>query len=138
MRIPKINSINYGGPWIAASLIVGAVIPLILWRFSKGISIVFMCVGGIALLAFFVLLAIESHQDNSKIPYCEKSLKDEIKYDPETTYPVIRASICTGEKVAGFKNKKDGHFTEVMYIRFPDDEKRFKEMYGLDHVKVEY
>ncbi len=71
MRIPKINSINYGGPWIAASLIVGAAIPLILWRFSKGISIVFMCVGGIALLAFFVLLAIERHQDNSKIPYYE-------------------------------------------------------------------
>lgn len=73
-----------------------------------------------------------------KIPFFKKDPEAKIKYDPETTYPVIRASICTGEKVAGFKNKKDGHFTEVMYIRYPDDEKRFKEMYGLDTVKVEY
>ena len=33
-----------------------------------------------------------------------------ISFDPETQYAVIRSSICTGEKVAGFKNKKDGHF----------------------------
>ncbi|MCR5674411.1 MAG: aspartate dehydrogenase [Lachnospiraceae bacterium] len=51
---------------------------------------------------------------------------------------IIRSSICTGEKVAGFKNKTDGRFTEVMLIRDPDDEKRFREQYGLDTVKVEY
>lgn len=68
----------------------------------------------------------------------EKSLKDEIRFDPETQYAVIRSSICTGEKVAGFKNKKDGHFTEVMVIRSSADEKNFKEIYGLDSVRVEY
>ena len=68
----------------------------------------------------------------------EKPLKDEIKFDPDTQYAVIRSSICTGEKVAGFKNKKDGHFTEVMVIRSSADEKRFKEIYGLDSVRVEY
>ncbi|MCR4788667.1 MAG: aspartate dehydrogenase [Lachnospiraceae bacterium] len=61
-----------------------------------------------------------------------------IEYDPDTQYAVIRSSICTGEKVAGFKNKTDGHFTEVMLIRDAGDEKRFREMYGLESVKVEY
>lgn len=44
----------------------------------------------------------------------------------------------TGEKVAGFKNKTDGHFTEVMLIRSPADEKEFKETYGVEALKVEY
>ena len=61
-----------------------------------------------------------------------------IKFDPATQYAVIRSSICTGEKVAGFKDKKGGHFTEVMVIRSADDERRFKEIYGLDLVKTEY
>ena len=65
-------------------------------------------------------------------------LKDSIKYDPETMYAVIRSSICTGEKLAGFKNKKDGHFTEVMLITSPEDVERFKEIYELDSVRTEY
>ena len=68
----------------------------------------------------------------------KKEVKPEVEYDPDTMIPVIRSSICTGEKVAGFKNKKDGHFTEVMLIATPGDEKRFKDMYGLDAVKTEY
>lgn len=67
-----------------------------------------------------------------------KKQKPDIKFDPETQYAVIRSSICTGEKVAGFKNKKDGHFTEVMVIRSSADEKIFKEMYGIESVKTEY
>ena len=65
-------------------------------------------------------------------------LKDSIKYDPETMYAVIRSSICTGEKLAGFKNKKDGHFTEVMLITSPEDVERFKEIYELESVRTEY
>ena len=61
-----------------------------------------------------------------------------VHFDPETQYAVIRSSICTGEKVAGFKNKSDGHFTEVMLIRTAADEKEFKETYGVESVKVEY
>ena len=60
------------------------------------------------------------------------------QFDPETQYAVIRSSICTGEKVAGFKNKTDGHFTEVMLIRSPADEKEFKETHGVESIKVEY
>ncbi len=65
-------------------------------------------------------------------------MQEEFSFDPDTQYAVIRSSICTGEKVAGFKNKSDGHFTEVMLIRNPEDEKRFKKMYDLDTVRVEY
>ena len=64
--------------------------------------------------------------------------KADLQCDPETQYAVIRSSICTGEKVAGFKNKSDGHFTEVMLIRSSADEKEFKETYGVESLKVEY
>ena len=61
-----------------------------------------------------------------------------VPYDPQTQIAVIRSSICTGEKVAGFKNKKDGHFTEVMLIRSREDEQRFKEQYHIDSLQTEY
>ena len=47
----------------------------------------------------------------------KKAAKPEYPYDPETERPVIRASICTGEQVAGFKNKTTGAFREIMLIR---------------------
>jgi hypothetical protein len=72
-----------------------------------------------------------------KNPFLKKSHREKIEYDPRSQYAVIRSSICTGEKVAGFKDKTNGHFTEVMLSRDPEDEKRFREMYGLDTVKVE-
>jgi len=68
----------------------------------------------------------------------KKARETAVHFDPETQYAVIRSSICTGEKIAGFKNKTDGHFTEVMLIRSPADEKEFKETYGVDSLKVEY
>ena len=68
----------------------------------------------------------------------KKSRETAVQFNPETQYTVIRSSICTGEKVAGFKNKTNGHFTEVMLIRSPADEKKIKETYGVDSFKVEY
>ena len=59
-------------------------------------------------------------------------------YNPEKQYAVVRASICTGEKVAGFRDKRDGHFTEVMLIRTPKDEQEFRERYNVDTLKTEY
>lgn len=59
-------------------------------------------------------------------------------FDPETQVAVIRSSICTGEKVAGFRDKKSGHFTEIMLIRSPKDEEEFKRTYGVDELKTEY
>ncbi len=73
-----------------------------------------------------------------KTLHSEKSMAESIQYDPETQYPVIRASICTGEKVAGFKDKNGSHFTEVTVIRTPEDLEKFKAAYNLDHIKTEY
>ena len=138
MRIPKINTVHYGWIWIASGLLVGAIVPYILWLIFHRLFIIPIIVGGVILLAFIIVFCIEMHQDNSKVPFYEKTLKDEIKYDPDTQYAVIKSSICTGEKVAGFKNKKDGHFVEVMVIRTSEDEKRFMAIYGLDEVRTEY
>ena len=68
----------------------------------------------------------------------ERDLKETIPFDPQKQYAVIRSSICTGEKVAGFKNIEDGHFTEVMLIRTEEEEERFKKIYNLENVKKEY
>ena len=68
----------------------------------------------------------------------DEKLRKLIDYDPETQYAVIRSSICTGEKVAGFKNRKDGHVVEVMLIRTSQDEERFKRVFDLNDIKVEY
>ena len=59
-------------------------------------------------------------------------------FNPETQYAVIRSSICTGEKVAGFKDKNSGNFTEVMLIRNKQDEQEFKERYGVETLRIEY
>lgn len=37
-------------------------------------------------------------------------------YDKDTQKPVIKASICNGEQVAGFKDLHTGKFEEVMLI----------------------
>ncbi len=68
----------------------------------------------------------------------KKAKQFTIPYDPEMQYPVIRASICNGEKVAGFKSKTDGHFTEVMLITSDIDLMVFKNAYGIDEIKTEY
>ena len=48
-------------------------------------------------------------------------------YDREHMKPVIRASICTGEEVAGFKDIRTGKIEEIMLIRSPEDLEKFKE-----------
>ena len=45
------------------------------------------------------------------IMFGKKKKNFSVKYDPDKEYPVIKASICNGERVAGFKSKEDGHFT---------------------------
>ena len=65
-------------------------------------------------------------------------LREEFPFDPEKQAAVIRSSICTGEKVAGFKDLEGGRFTEVMLIRSRQDEERFKEIFSLETVKTEY
>ena len=67
-----------------------------------------------------------------------KTVKPEYAYDPEKERPVIRASICSGEQVAGFRNKSTGAFHEVMLIRSEEDRAAFQRQYGLTRVDKEY
>ncbi len=68
-----------------------------------------------------------------------KKMKRET-YDKENERPVIRASICNGEQVAGFKNIHTGRFTEIMAIRNGRDMDEFLEKYdiALAEIKKEY
>lgn len=53
-------------------------------------------------------------------------------YDKEKTKPAIRCSICTGEQVAGFLNKRSGAFEEITLLRSPKDLENFKKTYGIE------
>ena len=53
-------------------------------------------------------------------------------YDKQNKKPVIKASICNGEQVAGFKDIHTGKIEEVMLIKSPTDLEHFKAMYGID------
>ena len=67
--------------------------------------------------------------------------KQEIhSYDKGGQQPGIRASICTGEKVAGFRDIRTGKITEVMLIRTSADLERFRQLYGIgeDEIRTEY
>ena len=60
-------------------------------------------------------------------------------YDKENKKPVIKASICNGEQVAGFKDIHTGKIEEVMLIRNQSDIDIFKRMYGIDEeIEKEY
>lgn len=52
-------------------------------------------------------------------------------YDKAAQKPVIRSSICTGEKVAGFQDLATGRFVDVMLIRSPEDLREFCRLYGV-------
>lgn len=53
-------------------------------------------------------------------------------YDKNNKKPVIKASICNGEQIAGFKDIHTGKIEEVMLIKSPADLDAFKKMYGID------
>ena len=59
-------------------------------------------------------------------------------YDRATKIPVIRASICTGEQVAGFKDRESGRFEELMLIRDDKDLARFLADYGFREDELKY
>ena len=60
-------------------------------------------------------------------------------YDRECMKPVIRASICTGEQVAGFKDMQTGKLEEIMLIKSPKDLDDFKNMFGItEEIEKEY
>ncbi|MBO4289071.1 MAG: aspartate dehydrogenase [Lachnospiraceae bacterium] len=62
----------------------------------------------------------------------KKNTEPQPAYDPEKLTPVIRASICTGEKTAGFRENETGRFREVMLIRNEADLREFREKFGIE------
>ena len=68
------------------------------------------------------------------------SHKNHIKlYDKENKKPVIKASICNGEQVVGFKDIHTGKIEEIMLIKNQADLDAFKKMYGIDdEIEKEY
>ena len=60
-------------------------------------------------------------------------------YDTENKKPVIKASICNGEQIAGFKDIHTGKIEEVMLIKNLADLEKFKTMYGInEEITKEY
>jgi len=137
-RIPKINTVFYAGKWIGLAVLTGVVLPGVIWLLSGRFFWPFCIIGGVLMLSFLIVFMIEMNQDFGAVPYYQKHLKEDIPFDRENQYAVIRSSICTGEKVAGFRDKRDGHFTEVMLISTKEDEIAFKNTYDLNDIKKEY
>ena len=128
----KNNSIHFGLPWIGISLLVGLVIPFMVRLFTGVFPWPLSVAGGAGLVSF--VFAIGMHRDNSG----KKNLSETVPYDPERQIPVLKCSICTGERIAGFKDTETGHITEVMVIRSDDDLRYFRKHYGIDTLKEEY
>lgn len=61
-------------------------------------------------------------------------------YDKENKIPILKCSICTNEKIAGFKDIHTNEFEEVMLISNKKDLDYFVKMYDLDssRIKREY
>ena len=134
----KINSIHCGLPCILISLLVGIVIPVII-RFITGIFMwTFTLVGGIGLILFAITFIKDKKKDNGNVTHFKNNFSINVPYDREKQIPVLKCSICTGERIAGFKDIETGHITEVLVIRSDEDLIKFKKHYGIDSLKDEY
>ena len=131
-RMPKINSIHFGAAWIAISLVIGLLLPGVIYIFSNVFYWGLSLIGGIVLLGFIIAFIIEMRQDSGKKPYYERYLSEDIPFDPEKQIAVIKSSICTGEQVAGFKDKRSGKFEEIALIKNAADLSAFKAQYGIE------
>ncbi len=60
----------------------------------------------------------------------------EAPYDRGNKIPVIRASICTGEQVAGFKDPVNGKFEELMLLRNGRDLQECLRRYHVEESEI--
>ncbi len=67
-----------------------------------------------------------------------KKPRPALSYDRERLEPAIRCSICTGEQVAGFRDRQNGHFEEIALIRSDADLQAFREKYGITEEIVRF
>ena len=70
-RMPKINSIHFGAIWIGISIIIGILLPAVIWMITDTFYWGFSLIGGIILLGFIVVFIIEMRQDFGKKHVCE-------------------------------------------------------------------
>ena len=70
--------------------------------------------------------------------FSKKKKAESLSFDPEKEYPVLRCSICNGEQVAGFKDRRNGHFREYSVIRSQQELETFRLQCGVDQVPKEY
>ena len=66
----------------------------------------------------------------------EDNVDDDFRFDRERHKPVIRSSICTGEQVAGFKDRRTSRFMEIMLIRDNGDIEAFMREYGISREEI--
>lgn len=59
-------------------------------------------------------------------------------YDRTGKVPVLRASICTGEKTAGFKDPATGRLEEQTLIATDADLQAFLRKYGLSESALKH
>ena len=55
-----------------------------------------------------------------------------VLFPPEQYEPVLRSSICTGEKTACFRNRDTGKLTEIAVIRSASELAQFGKEYGVE------
>ena len=61
---------------------------------------------------------------------------ESMAFDPTVYEPVIRASICTGERVACMREKASGKLVELMLIRTDEDIAAFCRRYKVETGKL--
>ena len=62
-----------------------------------------------------------------------------LPYDKMNKKPVIKARICNGEQVAGFKDIHTGKIEEIMLIKNEADLDTFRKTYGIEgKIEKEY
>lgn len=136
--LPKINSVHFALPWLGAGLLLGVILPGLIHLVTGYFCVPLCILGGVIWLSFGVVFAIEMHQDFGRTPYFQKHLAQEIPFDREKQYAVMRCSICTGERVVGFRSREDHSLVEVMVIRSEKDLQYFRKVYGIDEIIREY
>ena len=66
----------------------------------------------------------------------QQEQQERLGFDREHYKPVIRASICTGEQVAGFRDLRTGKFTEIMLVGGNGDIEEFSKKYGISRTDI--
>lgn len=62
--------------------------------------------------------------------------KPENKFDRDKQTPVLRTSICNGDKVVGFRDRETGKFEEVACIKSDRDLEDFLYEYGISRAEL--